>query len=434
MKLRKLIWISTLLVLMVSFGILVKTKPQICILPDGSRFELQGTTRSHEEISTDGPFQKQLRRVLPTSWQHLMPSVATSKTLYGNSNTIALWFTLTDATGNNISGYPWSSYVTVDDDGFIYSLASGSGTLGFGAKTYHHLDLEAFPRRQKDFEVRLLDGKRLPIAKFRVKNPMRGPFPEWKTESLPVSHTNGPLAVTLERLDESSNQDGTWVSPNWKVTAFDPNWSKAEPSYHIYEDATGNLGGRLSFREPVWKLIMPFHRHGWKNFSDDEKFVLADLAVPSNGGLQMLQTNFVRQGVKFTVQTLAGVGSLLVTNGTNYAMTSNQPRLGQASTRQGNTHIETWSSTKPFFLIQTSEPGPLVELRFRIVGSDGKELKQEDSGWQGLPGGGGRQYQQKFDVTDALSNLTLEVTVSRARVFEFFVNPKDVRHIDSTNK
>jgi hypothetical protein len=148
--------------------------------------------------------------------------------------------------------------------------------------------------------------------------------------------------------------------------------------------------------------------------------------------MQLLRTNFTRLGVNISILALAGAGTLSITNGTNYGMPPVSPRTGVSSTQDGVTHIHSYSSLKPFFLIEASPPDALDELQFRIVGADGKALPLENSGWYGSPGGG-RRYMQKFDVTNDVQKVDLEVIVSRARLFEFIVNPAQVQRLNNTN-
>jgi hypothetical protein len=132
--------------------------------------------------------------------------------------------------------------------------------------------------------------------------------------------------------------------------------------------------------------------------------------------------------VNISVQALAGAGTLCITNGTNYGMPPLFPRTGMSSTHDGVTRIESFSSLKPFFLIEVSQPDALDELQFRVVGADGKALPLENSGWYGASAGG-RRYMQKFDVTNDVRQVDLEVIVSRARLFEFIVNPAEVQRL-----
>lgn len=433
---RAAVWLAILIVVGGGvFGLvqIYRSIPtQSFLLPDGSRFTLLGVKMANEKFSTDKPWHKPLRRWLPARWLGWLPASFTSTSGISRTNAATIWFTLTDNTGADVNVFPWHWYGAVGDDGFEHALGGGSGASSAGGRMIRHLDLEAFPRRQKDFDFRLLDQNRRVIGSIRLRNPSRGPFPEWRPVPMPVTQTNGPVAVTLESIAEQTNRYGVWLAPKWKLITTDSQWVRAKPAYQDFEDATGNRGGRLSFQESAWKLTMPFRRVGWTNYSDDERFRLAGLTVPEPGSMQLLQTNFTRLGVNISVQALAGAGTLSITNGTNYGMPPLSPRSSVSSTHDGVRHIQSYSSLKPFFLIEASQPAALDELQFRVIGADGKPLPLENSGWYGSPGGG-RRYMQKFDLTSDVRQVDLEVIVSRARLFEFMVNPAEVQRLSNTN-
>lgn len=426
--------VVTLVVMGVSaFKIFSGPRSQVMMLPGGVRFEYIGVARSGERFTTEPPWRTTLRRILPPALASKLPPVFNTGVTYGNTNTVAIYFTLTDAAGANISSYPWQWYLAVGDDGFTYPMNGGSGSSTHGTRVYHHTDLQAYPRRQKDFELRFLDGQYQTVGSIRIPNPNPGPFPVWRPDPLPVFQTNGAMVVMLESLSEGGREVSRWVSARWKVVAAEPAWLKARPAYQSYEDATGNRGGRLAFTEPAWKLTLPFHRSGWTNFNADEKFRISGLPVPAPGEFQLLLTNFNCAGVDLTIETLSAPGTISITNGTNYGFSYRGRSSGWSSTSDGRTRVEEIAAEEPFFLIQTSRIESDAEVRLRVIGSDGGEIKTHNNGWHGQEGGG-RRYQQMFDVTNAVDTISLEVIVSRPRVFEFFVNPAEVQRIANTNK
>src|SRR6185295_17718913 len=171
------------------------------------------------------------------------------------------------------------------------------------------------------------------------------------------------------------------------------------------------------------------------NYSDDEKFSVTNLVVPEPDTLQLFNQEFERQGVKFKILCLAGAGTLSITNGTNFGIIPNRPGSSVSWSSEGNgrNSVETWASMKPFFLIESSLPDPQDDIRFRLIGSDGKDIPLESSGWYGRSGGG-RKYQQRFDATNDVSSISLEVIVSRARPVEFVIDPAEVRRLNATKK
>jgi hypothetical protein len=417
----------------VAFRLFSGPSSQVMLLPGGVRVDYLGVSRSGESFSTDPSWQKTLRRILPPVLASKLPQAFSSSVMYGKTNTIAVWYTLTDAVGANVNSYPWQWYLAMGDDGFIYPMNGGSGSSTIGARVYHHTDLLAYPRRQKDFELRFLDGQYQTVGSIRVPNPNQGPFPVWQPDPLPIFRTNDGMVVKLERLDEGGRDVSRWVNARWKIVSAEPAWQKAKPAHQLYEDATGNQGGRLAFTESAWKLSLPFHRNGWTNFNEAEKFLISGLKMPAGGESQWLDTNFTCAGVSISLLALAAPGTLSITNGTNYGFSATGQNSGWGTTSDGRITVEKISSAQPFFYLETTKPQEGDEVRFRIIGSGGVELKSSSNGWHGSQKGG-RRYKQVFDVTDEVDTISLEVIVSRPRVFEFFVNPAEVQRITNTNK
>jgi hypothetical protein len=238
--------------------------------------------------------------------------------------------------------------------------------------------------------------------------------------------------VTLESIAERSNASSpysVWLAPKWKLETTDPLWRGATPSYQQWADASGNHGGRLDYEERAWKLQLPFRRPNPANYLDTEKFILPGLPLPEPGTLQPLTNAFERMGVKFKILGLVGSGALAITNGTNFGMVSSTVSgNGHGTTSNGRETVETWTSTKPFFLIESTAPAPLDDdLRFRVIGSDGSELPRKSNGSYYGSTAGNRVYQLEFDATNGISNLALEGIVSRARLVEFIIDPAEVR-------
>lgn len=445
MKAKGLIRIALLALVLAMLGVVGwmirdavrESRSNLVVFPDGSRLKLLGTGIGNARYTTEKPWHKYARRWLPNRWQGWLPS-SLSISSGRDSNGMTIWFTLEDANGAKLTTLPWNWYAAVGDDGFCYPMGGGSGSSSSGGTTVFHVTLDAFPRRQPEFELRFLDSKAQVMASLRLRNPATGPFTEWTPERLPLTRTNGPIVVTLESLTERSNRFSPysiWIAPKWKIESTDPHWRNAKPAYHTWEDVTGNRGARLSYDERAWKLQLPFRRSNPTNFLADEKFELTDLKVPEAGTFQKLEREFERLGVTFQVRCLAGAGRLFFTNGGDYAMLPSLPAGGISSGTYSydNVTTEYWTSPKPFFLIECSPPDPLDDLRFRLVGSDQKEIPMTSNGWHGTKGGG-RRYQQTFDVTNDISSMSLEVIVSRTRLVEFVIDPAEVRRPNSTNQ
>ena len=432
---------ALLLLAFVVFGIIFAIlqirggSPKVtAVFPDGTRFTLLGVTMGHEKFTNQKAWHPFARKWLPKKMQGWLPEEY-SFSGGSTSNSLMVWFTLDDARGSNVTSLPlpWTWYEAVGEDGFRYPMNGGSGSSFAGKFTVYHINLDAFPRRQGEFKLEFIGGERQTLAAVKLRNPVRGPFPEWKPERLPISRTNGPIVVTLESLREQGRGETKWVTPKWKVSSPDPQWETAKATYSLFHDTTGNRGSRLSFQEPAWKLSTGFRRVGWTNYSDDEKVLLADFSVPEPGTVTVVDKEFERLGVSLKIRAISGAGTLCITNGGDYVALASPTNNTWSTTSNGRQRVEHWGSSKPFFLIESHRMDPDDELRLRLLGSDGKEIPLQSTGWYGTPGGG-RLYQQKFDAPHGVSHISLEVILSRARMFEFIVDPADVQRLNTTNK
>lgn len=296
--------------------------------------------------------------------------------------------------------------------------------------TVHDLILTAFPRRQKTFELQFFGAHMRRLGSIRVANPIKGPFPDWKPEALPITRTNGPLVVTLQSLSEHSNRFepyNPWISAKWNLQSSEPLWQGAKPTSEEWFDATGNRGGMLSYDEHAWKLQLPFRRPDSGNYLPEEKFRMNQVNIPLPGTVQVLTNQFERLGVGFTIRCLAGVGTLVISNRTNFRMTSSTASAGASWSTSSNGRLttESFSTPKPFFLVETTNASDLDQLRFRVLDQTGKDLSAAPNNYSGSAGKS--TYQVTFDATNIDGAISLETIVSRARLLEFIIDPAEIR-------
>lgn len=402
--------------------------PVSTTLKDGTRVRVLGATPGGTPFSTEKPWHRIAKRLLPPRWQSWVPASITTSSSAG-LNSLVIWFELLDRKGkaSSLSSLPWMHHAAIDVDSFRYPLEGGSAsqTTADGSRLCS-ITVRAFPRRQQEFYLEFLDNSPVPqrLGAMPLPNPFRGPFPAWIPQPLPIKRTNGPLTVTLEALAENLHGGRSWVQAKWRTEAGDPRWRDARPSHQIFKDATGNEGACLSFKEHAWKLEMPFHRQRPESFGPDEKFAVTNLTAPHPGSLQSLDFKAERLGVRFNVLCLAGSGTLHITNGTQRAM-SEVPQSGWSRSSDGGTTIETWGSDKPFFLIEVNGAQPLDDIRFRLLAADGAEIPLEDRGANGN-GTGGWLYQKKFLPPPNSGPVSLEIIISRGVPFEFTFDSSEI--------
>lgn len=403
------------------------TPSRTLTFPNGQTARLLGTTVGYTNFSTQKNWHRLVRRFLPGPLQGWIPPTQTGS-CGGGSNALTLYFEMIPPTAAG-GGVPWSQLAAVDDEGLEYNSEGGSCSWGGGpggTTRIHGTSLRAFPRRQREFDLRFYDAKRNLLGKIRVPNPVRGPFPTWQAERLPSARTNGPVVLTLNGLIWNR-----WVRPSLDLHATEENWKRARWSYITYSDASGNEGQYLSPREPAWKLATVVHRQHSDDFAPNERLIITNLTVPTAGEFTALNARAECGGIGIFVHGIAGPGYLRITNGTQRGMAP--PSAGQSSgwstSSDGKTRIESWGSAEPFFLIEVSKLTDADEVRFNYSSSTSERIPFDES--RGYYGDGTRPgvriYFKPFKPPENVEQTQLEIIVSRGREFEFIFNPAEIQ-------
>jgi hypothetical protein len=396
-------------------------------LTTGNKVEVLAVLPGSQTFNSEKPWQRQLRKVLPGGMLRWLPTPAMGHCSSG-TNSATLYLRVESLAP--FAPLPWANYVAEDDAGFRYPMEGGYCSFGGGAGgggPIYGFTLRASPRRQKDFLVRFFDARRVELGAVRVKNPLPGPFPEWQAEPLPTTHTNGPVALTLESCAVAGQPNWRHLQPKWRLEATEPRWAKARAGYAMVADATGNEASILSPREPVWRIRTRVHRQRREDFRPEERAVFEKLAAPGPGEAFVVERTAEVSGVKVRLRTLASQGTLYFTNDVMGVLAPG--KAGDGSTSDGIRRVNYWSSDKPFVLLETRGATWDDETRIRVTDQDGRELKLDEG--QGASGhdGGVMTLVPKFTLPTNTTALTFEVIVSRALTFDFFVNPREVQGI-----
>jgi hypothetical protein len=399
-------------------------------LASGAELELITVQRGGVSITSDSRFLALLRRLLPSRMKDWLPSEFTGSN--GNPEDLVAYFRFTYPTntppGANLRTWTW--FVAEDSTGHRYGLEGGGSSSGYGNNQHiESFQLRSSPRREKEFKLLFLDGKYRVVHSVMIPNPIRGPFPAWSPEPLPIRRTNGPVVATLERIVRGPNPDHPWVSPTLTFESSDPAWKNAKNRYVSFTDATGNHGNPLSPTEPAWKLQIDVHRPNNNDFLPDEKLVLTHLAVQGPGQFLPLDARAEMNGVQLLVHGLAGPGALVFTNGAHRTMeppTSSNAGWRTTSTGSSTNQEESFGSRKAFFLIEATGTQEGDDLRMILRDDAGTEIPFDNS--HGYNIRNGTQYHTKdFTPPPGVTNVSLEIIVSRPLKFEFLVDPREIR-------
>lgn len=425
----RVLWIGVALVVGVMALLLLPGKrdsgPRDGVFPDGSRIEFLGAAVGSSTFTTERPWHRVLRGVLPGRWQGALPSPVTGSCSSG-TNSVTLYFLLTSP-----GTVPWQHYAAEDDTGFRHQAGGGHCSIGGGGPgvgQVHGIFLRALPRRQASFRLVFLDADFQPALTLRLPNPAPGPFPEWHPEPLPVTRTNDPVAMTLKGL--RLTPPGRWRSLRTEVETAteDVRWKAARLGPAEARDATGNAGQFLSPAEKAWRVTLPLHRSRWEDFGPEEVLVLTNLALPAPGQFLALDRTVEHSGVRLSAGTLCGAGQLFITNGVRRAMLPTVAGSGGHGTMtDSSTTVEFWGQAKPFLFIEVAGIGGEDELRVRLFDVAGQELRLEDrGGYSYRSSTASRVYTRELPITNGVLGR-VEMVVSRPLLFEFDISPAQVQ-------
>ena len=431
------------------------------VFPDGSMLTVLGASLGNQPFTIDKVWQRKLRRWLPAKLQGWLsvPFASLPKGRLPATNSLAVWFTYVDPRGSNLittsyARWAWMLAVPMADDGFRFgrSEARDSSSYAAGNVRVGQLWLGSFPRRQSNFELQFFDRDTHLLGSVSVPNPVKGPFPEWRPEPLPIVRTNGPLAITLLSVTETEQGSSRFtgrggadqirlttsarmgVAWTYRLASADPAWRQAAivDSLVQWSDATGNEGP-LDYKEPAWKLALMFRSQISTNYAESERFVLSGFKPPEPGTVQELTNEFVRLGVRFRLRCLAGAGILAVTNNGGLSMLSALPEASHTISRVGSLPdtpglVTTVSSGRPLFLFEYSQGDRLSDFHCRILGSNGRVLSGEFI-IPGLSSPVPKLWWFSFDAANEAGPVSLEAAVSPPLTFELLVNPAEVQRI-----
>lgn len=415
-------------------------------LPNGCHLELLGTAVGNTPFSTEKQWHKLARRLLPATWTGWIPG--TMRLQCGASNSLAAYFSV--STNQNTPRLPWRDHEVLDDAGALYLSMQQYCTATFGSHDYAGLTLRAFPRRDGSFRLRLKDDRGEVVGTLRIDNPVRGPFPIWTPQSLPITKTNSPVTLTLKRLVQKWAGSYSSLSPEWQSSSDSPNWSAPDVRLLDLHDATGNEGSWLSLREPAWKLRAIVHRKEVEQFSPEEKFTTPRILLPTAQEFRALNASKECNGASVLLQGFSGPGALIISNGVVFpgSFVANGVLPQSTSSRSedwtfqrsgSNGEVERYESRKPFFLVEASGLDEHDIVRFRLVDETKREipLEGELEGYEGYHFRQGRYplrlYFRRFDLPPNVKRVSLEIAVSRALPFEFIIDPREIR-MASTNQ
>lgn len=406
----------------------LRTEPRRITLPDGNIVEFLGTTVGQQVFSTEQPWDKAARRILPARFHGWLPAVSRA-TCSSGTNSITVFFKVTNPSGAPVGNSPWQGYQVEDDAGFFYNRDGGYCSFGGGTSSqFYGLSLSAHPRRQGSFRFHFLDASNAIIGTIRVPNPVKGPFPAWTPQPLPQTVTNGPLIITAERLQRHGSKTWHAVSARWEIDAAVPHWKRARVRSSTLLDATGNDAQWLSPQEPAWRLRTTFHRERDDDFLPEERWRLNEIPIPAKGQFINLDHSTNILGVTIVAQVMSSPGTFRLTNGVHRALDGSKPNdSGFSSSTTGNAREDAFGSSKPFLMVEVQGRQEGDDIRINVIDDQGRKLTDPPNGTLNQSKSSTISlFVVRLDIPSDAKSLSVETVVSRPLVFEFMVNPKDL--------
>jgi len=324
-------------------------------LPNGSLLTLRAVDYGTNQTYFQGSLWERCWSVVPARW--------TTGRSRGHR------FTYQDPVPRLTVWLNWAGFAPHDQPILSYALADENGdeaevfdriqwaSLGTGREIIGR-GTPVFPRRSKTFTLRVyqpdVQGNRLRIAEFKIRNPVERQYPNWVPQPLPARARAGELGFVLTRLlagvspqtspvraAATNETQGVYAtfrvlqggepSADWRVASLE------------LSDATGNrvvsrsavsssVDGEIRFQcqpalwmsEPAWRMRVEFSREA--GFAPDDLGQVQDIEVPAAGAVTEIGATTNLQGCRVT---LHGIRS-------RFAEFVVQPKRVGASDRPGN--------------------------------------------------------------------------------------------------
>ena len=246
-----LLGVVAFLVAAVTLVLMAGWKPaRTVIVVGGMQVEFLDVLPSGKQFTTEKPWHALAKKILPSRFQSWIPD-STSGACSSGANSVTVYVRIATTNGSPVAQTPWQNYRAESLDGEPFSQQGGYCSFGggmVGSPTVYGLSLRSFPRRDSRFVLRFINPDGTSLGSLTVPNPLKTPFPEWKTLPLPQTVTNGDVAVTLKSLSEHGLEGRSYCMSDYALVSTNPLWSGTHVTYTSYSDPTGNEGSRCTGR------------------------------------------------------------------------------------------------------------------------------------------------------------------------------------------
>ena len=342
-------------------------------------------------------------------------------------NGIGLWLLCYDPALQQYTPGAIANIAVIDEHGCKLD-ASGSGGTSDG---FHHatiFNLSNFPRDLDQITCQLFaPGSSNALGQIVITNPVRTASVQWSSQSLPITVTNGNIAVRLQTLPAPN------VAPQYVVFENDkPKTEWSIQQFH-FEDGFGNAGPNLCRKQAAWKLKARFSRNETADFASNELCRITNVKLPSPGVRATFNLTNRVGADEVILRHVVGPGSYDLSNGviissipwTNgmgaqFGIVSKRARGG------GYNRITTRAQNETAVIVAHPPLDGLREMLIRArfedrvvaasrTGNSDGTATYFDLNWRLGPN----------EVLPTNAPLELEIIVQKALEFEFLVKPDD---------
>lgn len=447
--LRRILWVSCGTIVLFTLLFLVRTRPARVVvtevtLPGGSRLAVRAVSEGTEH-SIKIPYRRQgLLTRTQAKFQDTYTTPGASTVIWltreADDGTFMdfRWFRRCELvrTDHSVVGADQyrrveerangSSSSSTDESGFFDAIPFGTPSAAL-ALSVLRIELPALRRDGSSFELRLLDGSNKAVISIPVPYPEREvPPPTWIPESLPATHSDGDLEVTLTGLKvEPRDEGGMILQPQINVVHGGSPSQTWDVRYSL-SDELGNLSTpwacRLSPREPAWKLSLTLDQRADGRLTPEERHRLDLRAISPPGQMQPWQSRHDVNGVTVELLGIGGMGPCefqIAGSESRFKTSPWKPGMmvsGVSKSCSSRVCDVEFSSGHPF-VITRELSNPQMSVRLVIRNQEGTVLPTRSEGAVD------EMRLWFFDPDSETREIEVEMIVQKYRHVEFLIAP-----------
>ena len=285
-----------------------------------------------------------------------LTSTGVDAPFHTNIGSLRIWMVERSGMSGALRDFELRSGEVVDDHGCVFRATRISGdyygpSSGYPGRAYNSwlLTFEAFPRRESQFRLRVLEGKTKTWAEYRIANLTQVTQQEaWTTQPLPITRTNGGVEVILTAIEIKTDRPANGRRPGPAAQDSTNAPYAVAPRFEFREDGQPTTAWRaegielwdsssnvtvtgygypgqtllLCPQEPAWRLKAQCYGSEEAHAASNEVWAIRGVEVTGPGKLAVNNTNHEFAAASVRWLAIAGPGAVDYSNRTPCAATS----------------------------------------------------------------------------------------------------------------